>query len=865
MIESVLQKVIILFGGDGTELKAVGDQAVAKMKQVGMAVEDFGRKASLAITAPLMVAQGLSVRAFASFDDAITKSTAIMGDMTAEMRSSMVNQAKAISTESVTSATELAKTYFYLASGGKSAANSIALLSTVNSFAVAGDFEAAKATELLLDTQNALGLTRQNAKEDMEQMIRISDVYVKANIMASTSTEELATAMTNKFGISLKNTNKSLEEGTSILVAYAAAGIKGSKAGEYGDIMMRELRHTIQENSKEWKELGMTIYDSNGKMLPTADIIESMEKKFGGLSDQAKYSAFSMLGFRSESMAAIAPLLGQSKALRETQTALEGANGITKEIEKNQMSFMSEVKILANTINVLSIEVGEILAPRMRVMNELVKSAIGYWRSLSPGLKEASIYLAEAAAALGPVTIAVGMLVQNGKAIIPVFNAMKFASVSAFTAMRAAAIAAIAPILPYVLVIGAIGAAVTGVAYLIYGPEGFAHAWDVVGSAMQRFWDACVGFFENFRHNISALVTWFADNWLTILADVGMAYGIFYLNMASNVATLLYTEVRLLTAFMGWMSTAIPKAWNYLFSEEFAKAVFAGTTKVIQVIGATFSGIIELADKSVKGIGQILVNMFEATMNTIVDMGEVIREVMVGILTGNMPNPYEIMMKLAEKASTGLEKINGAIVDGAVFAMTEVIQKTEATRKELVGDFNKGAEDLNFFNTAGDIMSEQMAKMKGPLDGFKAQTLTGPDLILTRRQKDINEKIVDNAPQLDKPKFEADTKWISAEKAKLAKPVVFAVSGNYEAVEKGSAEAVARLHAYQNSVTVTQGADGQDVVTAGGGKKKHLSEKQLEDQKQMTMLLSQIAANTKKEKGEMVLKTAGLATGDGAL
>ena len=54
------------------------------------------------------------------------------------------------------SAKQAAEAYFYLASAGKTAAQSVALMPTVAKFATAGNFELALATDLLTDAQSAL-------------------------------------------------------------------------------------------------------------------------------------------------------------------------------------------------------------------------------------------------------------------------------------------------------------------------------------------------------------------------------------------------------------------------------------------------------------------------------------------------------------------------------------------------------------------------------------------------------------------------------------------------------------------------------------------------------------------------------------
>ena len=156
-------------------MKAVEARALAMASRM----KAIGQKMALAITAPLLIIGGLAVHEFGKFDSAMTKSTAIMGEMSDEMRQNMEDVARSISLNAVQSATELAEAYFFLASAGLSAAESIAALPVVTKFATAGTFEMAEATDLLTDAQSALGLTVDDTAQSMLNMTRVSDVLVK--------------------------------------------------------------------------------------------------------------------------------------------------------------------------------------------------------------------------------------------------------------------------------------------------------------------------------------------------------------------------------------------------------------------------------------------------------------------------------------------------------------------------------------------------------------------------------------------------------------------------------------------------------------------------------------------------------------
>jgi hypothetical protein len=76
---------------------------------------------------------------------------------------------------------------------------SIAALPRVAQFAQAGMFDMSRATDLLTDAQSALGLTiRDDAVKNMENMIKVSDVLVRANTLSNATVEQFSTSLTTK-------------------------------------------------------------------------------------------------------------------------------------------------------------------------------------------------------------------------------------------------------------------------------------------------------------------------------------------------------------------------------------------------------------------------------------------------------------------------------------------------------------------------------------------------------------------------------------------------------------------------------------------------------------------------------------------
>ncbi len=340
----------------------------------------FATKAALvgtALTGLAAAGVGASINAFADFDAAMTKSTAIMGDVSAAMRQEMSDAAREVARTTKFSAEEAAESYFFLASAGLDAAKSIEALPTVARFAQAGAFDMARATDLLTDAQSALGLASDNAQTNLSNMTRVSDVLVKANTLANASVEQFSEALTNKAGASLRVLNKDVEEGAAVLAVYADQGLKGAAAGEALSIVLRDLQRAALEESAEFERLGIAVFDAEGNMRNVADIIGDVEQATAGMSDATRKATLSQLGFQERSVQQIIALLGTSDAIRQYEADLRSASGVTEEVAGKQLlTFNEQMGLLKDKITDVAIGVGESLEPELMNLVPAAEGAI---------------------------------------------------------------------------------------------------------------------------------------------------------------------------------------------------------------------------------------------------------------------------------------------------------------------------------------------------------------------------------------------------------------------------------------------------------------------------------------------------------
>lgn len=385
------------------------------MKRAGASMRSLGRSAITRVTLPLTIMAGASVKAFSNFDKAMVESTSIMkltGDQAERMRQQAIGLS--MSGQALQGPKDLAKSYFFLASAGKDAEQSMNLLPVVSKFATAGAFDMALATDLLTDAQSALGLSSKKVAEDTTNLARVADVLVKANTLANASVQQFSTAITSKAGAALKAFNKDIEEGVALLAALADQGIKAELAGNALGRMIRLLSKSSLDNAKAHEVLGFKVFDTAGKMRNLGDIVANLEQVLAGMTDENKVATLAALGFEARVQAVILPLLGTSKAIKKYEEQLRKAKGITDEVANKQMkAFANQMTVLKNQVTVMAIEIGKSLAPMLTTLASAIKFVVVAWRSWSAELKSAITTVALLAAAMGPLLIVLGFVVSS--------------------------------------------------------------------------------------------------------------------------------------------------------------------------------------------------------------------------------------------------------------------------------------------------------------------------------------------------------------------------------------------------------------------------------------------------------------------
>jgi len=426
----------------GTEDLEKGlDKASKILKRKSRELESAGRAITASLSIPAALAGAAVFKMAGDFDKAMAQSTAIMGDLSQSMRRDLADTAREVANKTTFAAKETAQAYFFLASAGLDAAASMAALPAVASFATAGQFDLARATDLLTDAQSALGLSSKDAATNLENMIRVSDVLVRANTLANATTEQFSESLTNKAGASLRQLGKDIEEGAAVLAVYADQGTKGAGAGEQLAIVLRDLQVRAIENKEAFRAAGVEVFDASGEMRNMADVIEDLERHLAGMSDEQRRVALSTLNFSDKSIGALIALIGTSAQIRKYEEGLRAAGGTTDRVANAQIQNLSDrAKILGGRFADVAITVGSSLAPGFEFLFRILEGGASVLATIAAATEHMPDALKVSIVVLGALTVVVGpLLILLGKlgTVMAVVAAQSALLTSALNLLRA--------------------------------------------------------------------------------------------------------------------------------------------------------------------------------------------------------------------------------------------------------------------------------------------------------------------------------------------------------------------------------------------------------------------------------------------
>ena len=292
-----------------------------------------------------------AVKTGMDFEAQMSRVKAISG-ATGEEFAKLKEQAKQLGADTAFSATEAAQGMENLASAGFSTSEIIAAMPGMLDLAASSGEDLANSADIAASTLRGFGLEASSAGH-------VADVLAKNAAATNAAVVDTGEAMKYVAPVA-KSMGIEFEETAAAIGIMADAGIKGSQAGTTLRGALSRIAKPTKAMQETMDSLGLSFYDSNGKMKSLADITEMLETKMSGLTDEQKNQALITL-FGQESLSGMMALMDRgSGEVRKLTDEYKNCDGSAKDMAKTMQDNLSgAVEEFGGSVESLGIEIFE--------------------------------------------------------------------------------------------------------------------------------------------------------------------------------------------------------------------------------------------------------------------------------------------------------------------------------------------------------------------------------------------------------------------------------------------------------------------------------------------------------------------------
>jgi len=396
-----------------TAIDRQASRAFSGFDRIGSRLTDVGTTLTASVTAPMagLAASALSVAG--NFEVAQAKIKAF-GDISDSSLEKLRKQAIKLGTDTQFSAQQAADGMAAFASAGLNAEQIYAAMPGTLQLAAAGQIAVGEAANLVSDILGEFGLKA-------EETGRIADVMSQALKDTKATMGDLGTTLTY-VGPVARGANQSLEETVATIIALDQAGIRGEKAGTGLRGVIASLVSPSTEASKIMAQLGISVSDAGGKMLPISAIMDQFKVKLGGVaSETERHNMIFQVFGREAGNAAQVLISAGAPALDAYEKKLLASHGAAETLAKTLNSGLNfQMDQFKGAVETAGIALGTTLIPAAnrvlalltQVVTNAVIPAVEWFSKLSPTTQDIALGFAAVAAAAGPLLIGLGLTVS---------------------------------------------------------------------------------------------------------------------------------------------------------------------------------------------------------------------------------------------------------------------------------------------------------------------------------------------------------------------------------------------------------------------------------------------------------------------
>lgn len=353
------------------EWKSSGLSIGNALSKIGSITAKGLKVAATAITGTATAMAGIAtaaVKVGSDFEAQMSRVQAISG-ATGEEFEKLRSQAIELGADTAFSATEAAQGMENLAAAGFTTSEIMDAMPGMLNLAAAAGEDLANSADIAASTLRGFGLEASDAAH-------VADVLAENANRTNSSVSETGEAM--KYVAPLaRAAGISLEETAAAIGIMANAGIQGSQAGTTLRGALSRLSKPTDVMTQAMDELGVSFYDSEGKMLSLTDQVKMMRTAMEGMTDEQKNNYLVTL-YGQEALSGMLALINEGEgSLADLTEAYENCDGAAetaaKTMQDNLKGAIEELSGSAESLGIVFYDsVAEGLKDTVKVVNDSV-------------------------------------------------------------------------------------------------------------------------------------------------------------------------------------------------------------------------------------------------------------------------------------------------------------------------------------------------------------------------------------------------------------------------------------------------------------------------------------------------------------
>lgn len=382
-----------------------------KMQDVGGKIEDVGKKVSV-VSGAAAVAIGVSTKFASEYTDAVAK-VGTVADLQSVSLEKLHDDMLQLSTDTGRSAEEIADATYQAISASVNTADAVSFVGTASNLAKAGFLETADAVDVLTTIINAYGLKAEDAA-------RLSDILVQTQNDGKTTVNELSQSMgqviplASAYGVNIENLAASYAQLTK-------NGVATSQAGTYLKSMLNELGDSGSDvagilQNKTGKSFGQLMNEG----MSLGDVLGILNESVNGDSE----ALAGLWGSTEAGTGALSILSAGVNAFNGELGNMANSTGNVANALETLSTPSEKAKESLNALKNIGIELGstvlEALAPVLEQLAETVKALSEKFSNLSPTTQKVIVVVGLLVAAIGPVILIIGKFASAIGAIMAI-------------------------------------------------------------------------------------------------------------------------------------------------------------------------------------------------------------------------------------------------------------------------------------------------------------------------------------------------------------------------------------------------------------------------------------------------------------